>query len=198
MRLIKSLIVILFTAITLSAAAIELEEGVHYDVVAAKSSEHKKVSEYFNYGCPGCFKSESLSKAIKAALPADATFEYVPFENNPSWRVYVEAFYIAEMLGLDKAHDAIFHQVHVEHKPITSQAQLKDLLVKLGADAKKFDQAASSFQLSSKLRLARKQAISHKIISTPTFVVNERYRINARAFESTQDLIDAIVTLLNR
>ncbi len=198
MQLFKRLILVLSTTLALSVAAIELEEGVHYDIVSAKSSEQKKISEYFNYGCPGCFKSEPLTAAIKAALPEGTEFEYVPYENNPTWRIYVEAYFIAEMLGLEKAHDAIYHQVHVEKKPIANKAQLKELFVKLGADAKKFDQAAGSFQLSSKLRLARKKAIGHKILSTPSFVVNDRYRINARAFNTTQDMIDAITTLINR
>ncbi len=198
MQFINRLFLTLLASVSLSLSAIELEEGVHYDVVSAKSSEQKKISEYFNYGCPGCYKSEPLTAAIKAALPEGSEFEYVPFENNPAWRIYVEAYYIADMLGLDKAHDAIYHQVHVENKPIVNKAQLKELFVKLGADPKKFDQAAGSFQLSSKLRLARKKAIGHKILSTPSFVVNDRYRINARAFNTTQDMIDAIKILINR
>jgi thiol:disulfide interchange protein DsbA len=179
--------------------AVEMEEGVHYDIVSARKSDSKVVKEYFNYGCPGCYKSEPLVKMIENSLPEDASLQSVPFENHAGWRIYVEAFYIAEMLGiLDKAHEALFHQVHVEKKAIANKDQLKTLFVKLGADEKRFDQAANSFQLNSKLRLARKEAMSHKILSTPSFVVNDYYRINAQAFKSNKDLVDGINELLQR
>jgi thiol:disulfide interchange protein DsbA len=182
----------------MSVSAIELEEGVHYDVVTAKKSATKKVSEYFNYGCPGCYKIEPLVAQIKSTLPKDAEFNHVPFENNALWKVYVEAFYIAEMLNMkDKAHEKVFYRVHIDNKQIANKEQLKTLFVELGAEPKRFDQAAKSFQLNSKMRRARKQAISHKVISTPTFVVNDHYRINTRAFSTNEDLIAAINQLIN-
>ncbi len=198
----KKTIKALFFTLTLlsvsSLSAIEIKEGEHYDVVSAKASDKKVVYEYFNYGCPGCYKSEALVSQIKSSLPKDAALEPVPFENHAGWKIYVEAFYIAEMLGIsEQAHKAVYHQVHVERKAITSKDQLKELFVKLGADPAKFDGAAKSFQLNTKVSQGRKAAMSHKVLSTPTFVVNGKYRVNARAFGSNQELIDAINQLVN-
>ncbi len=202
MPILKSLFAFVLVSLTFlsgDTVAIELEEGVHYDVVSARPSDTKQVKEYFNYGCPGCYKSESLADMIKLAIPEGAKFVYVPFENHPSWKVYVEAYYIAEMLGIkEKAHDALFHRIHVEKKQIANTEGLKEFFVSLGADARRFDQAAKSFQLNSKLRLARKEAMQHKVLSTPTFVVNDYYRINSRAFQTNDQLIDAVKQLINQ
>ncbi|WP_144392467.1 thiol:disulfide interchange protein DsbA/DsbL [Pleionea sediminis] len=188
-----------FALMSVNSYSIDLEEGVHYDVVSAGKSAKKQVKEYFNYGCGGCYKSEALADMIKVAIPKDAKFNYVPFENHPSWKIYVEAYYIADMLGITKeAHKAIFHQVHVEKKAIPNKDALKELFVKLGADEKRFDQAANSFMLNSKVSKAREEAKQHKILSTPTFVVNDHYRINSRAFKTNNELIDAVNELINR
>ncbi|NVJ59241.1 MAG: thiol:disulfide interchange protein DsbA/DsbL [Gammaproteobacteria bacterium] len=179
--------------------AVTLEEGVHYERVSTLPSERKFVSVYFNYGCPGCYKSESLVKQVKSALPKDVQLEHVPFENNPSWKIYVQAFFIADMLKLrEKMHEVIFHRIHVEKKPIGNLEQLKTLFVANGADPKRFDQAAKSFQLDSKEKQARQNAVANRILSTPTFVVNDRFRLNANQFKSNKELVDAILELINR
>ncbi|WMS86009.1 thiol:disulfide interchange protein DsbA/DsbL [Pleionea litopenaei] len=198
MQIFKIVVTSLLLAFSISSQAIEIEEGVHYEVVNTLPSDGKFVSVYFNYGCPGCFKAESLVKFVADGVPEGVKVSHVPFENHPGWRIYVQAFYIAEMLEMsEKAHTAIFHRVHVEKKQIGDLEQLKAFFVDLGADGKRFDAAAKSFQLDAKQRLARKQAMANKILSTPTFVVNDRFRVNANAFKSNAELLEGINQLLN-
>ncbi|NVJ50339.1 MAG: thiol:disulfide interchange protein DsbA/DsbL [Gammaproteobacteria bacterium] len=197
MQVVKVVLLSLLMTFALSSQAVELEEGVHYNVVSTVPSDKNFVAVYFNYGCPGCFKSESLVKYIKDNLPEGVPLIHVPFENHAGWKIYVQAFYIAEMLDMkEKTHDAIFHRVHVERKHIADLDTLKEFFVSLGADPKRFDSAAKSFQLDAKQRMARKQAIANQIMSTPTFVVNDQYRLNANQFKSNKELLDGINQLI--
>ena len=158
MRSLKqTLAVILLATLSLglpSVVAADLEEGKHYEVISQQLSCKPKVTEYFNYGCGACYNSEKFVNDWKKNKPDNIEFELVALELNPAWKVYVEAYYIAEMLGvLEKTHTRTFHRIHVEKKPITTRESLKAFYVSLGVDAKRFAQAASSFQLNTNIHL---------------------------------------------
>ncbi|MCO7226597.1 thiol:disulfide interchange protein DsbA/DsbL [Pleionea sp. CnH1-48] len=200
LKLKQSLLTLVaFTLFSVGAMAEALKEGVHYKVISAQKSSEKKISEYFNYGCGACYRAEGFVSQLKKTMPKDAKFEAIPFENHSGWKIYVEAYYIADMLGiLDKAHSAIFQRVHGKNKQIVNKADLKEFFVSLGADPKQFDSVASSFQLNTKMRQGRQKAIKQRVISTPSYVINDHYQIDVRAFKTTNELMQAIVTLMNK
>ncbi len=199
MHFITKTVTLIFATFSLLAHSVELKQGEHYEVISSQPSAEKKLSEYFNYGCGGCYKAESFVKSLKKELPQGTVFEPVPFENHAGWKIYVEAFYIAEMLGaVDKMHDRIFHRVHVERKPITDKSQLKDFFASIGIDVSEFDKVASSFQLNTKIRMARQNAIKARVFSTPTYIINDHYKVNATAFKTYDELKAGILELINR
>ena len=76
----KKLLGILFvTCLFMSNAQAQAlwQEGTHYVVIADKASEDKKITEFFSFWCPHCYRFEPLIAQIKQQKPDDVKFEKV-------------------------------------------------------------------------------------------------------------------------
>lgn len=72
-------IVTLFSALMLvfSVQAASFEEGKHYKILDVEKSETPKVTEFFSFYCPHCYKFEAIVKSLKPALPKSVKFEKI-------------------------------------------------------------------------------------------------------------------------
>ena len=74
------------------AAKTEWKEGQHYFVidppVAVATPGKVEVLEAFSYACPHCAHFQPYADQIKAKLPKQATFVYLPVVFNPSWEPF--------------------------------------------------------------------------------------------------------------
>lgn len=176
-----------------STQASQFTEGKEYEIIAPKGSEKPVVHEYFNYACGACFRMEAFAEKFKKDNP-DVEFKAVPVELNASWQIYVKAYFLAEKLGLlEKSHTALFNRIHVDKKYFKNDADMKTFFLELGAVEKDYDETVNSYWMSTQLRLAKQQAMKSKVIATPTFIVNERYKILNSKLDSMDDLEKIIV-----
>lgn len=192
---------ILFSAALLSsslsfssayAAESALVAGEHYEVVAAKESDEPVLEEFFNYACGACYTSEKLVQDIKAAIP-NLKVQPVPVELNPAWKIYVQAYYIGEKLGvLDVSHGKIFHRIHVERKTFKDEDDMKAFFLSLGVEEQAYDDVAKSYWLDTQVRLSKQYAMKSRVMATPSFLVNQRYKLIREKLTSQQDYIDVI------
>ncbi len=188
-----------FVLFTSNIFSIELTKDIHYKVVGKKKSKTPKIEVFFNYGCKACYASEILVKQLAKEKSKDTLLIQVPVAVFPDWKTYVEAYHIADMLGvLDKLHDSLYYRVHVENKPIKNKSELKDFFKSLKVDLKKFDQIVSSMELSTRVNQSNLDAIKRKVTGTPSYVVNEYYLINKREFNDINELKAAIFELAKR
>ncbi len=69
----------LFSALLLSvsAHAAKFEQGTHYKVLDVEKSATPKVTEFFSFYCPHCYKFESVVENLKPALADGVKFEKV-------------------------------------------------------------------------------------------------------------------------
>jgi thiol:disulfide interchange protein DsbA len=181
-------------------AAEPFEAGKQYFPVepAQPTSTGDKIEivEVFSYACPACNAFQGTMQKLKAALPANAQIVYLPasFRPDEDWPVFQRAFYTAQALGiLDKSHDATFDLVWkddgtlrisdaVTHRPVKPMPTIEDIAkayAKFGVKADDFVATASSFAINTKVKRADAQLKAYGVDSTPTLIVNGKYRLTA-------------------
>lgn len=169
--------------------------GDHYQVVAAQESEQPTLEMFFSYGCPACYQSESFIQRLRVNYP-QLTIKLIPVSFNPGWDLYAKAFFIADKLNvMDKIHSKLFHYVHEEKKQITTEEQLKAFFVDSGVTRTDYNAVANSYWLNTQIRLSKQKTKKNKVLSAPSFLVNERYLLNSKVLANFNNLEAAMVEL---
>jgi len=210
---------VLAVGLTATARAASYEAGKHYDVLPEPQRTNVapgkvEVMEGFSYGCTGCDQFQPIMKKLKAALPANAQLVYLPASWHPeeNWPTFQRAFLTAKSLGVaEKAHDQMFDAVWKTGELAvlegTTTGRLKKNLPTIediarfyqrttGAKPADFVAASQSFSVDLKMRQADAQIRAMKVPSTPTLVVNGRYRVNNNAIQSPDDFIGLVKFLV--
>jgi len=158
-----------------------------------------EVVEVFGYVCPACAAFNPLVSAWKNKLPQDVRFTYVPAPFGPEWTPYAKAFYVAESMHLvDRSHDALIHAIHVERsmpgegtKP--DEQAIANFYGKYGANPKEFLSTMNSFSVSAQVNKGRQFMLRTGANSTPTIIVNGKYRVTAGTFEDVLRVASALI-----
>lgn len=181
-----------------------LVEGRDYEVI--KSPEPWKplngkieVVEVFGYVCPACAAFDPLVSAWKAKLPADVRFNYVPAPFGPEWNPYAKAFYVAEAMNLvDRTHTELIKEIHVTQampgegdKP--DEQKIADFYGKYGANPKEFLSTMNSFSVAGQVNRGRNFMMKTGANSTPTLIVNGKYRVTGDTFEDMLRIAGGLV-----
>ncbi|GAC1622458.1 MAG: thiol:disulfide interchange protein DsbA/DsbL [Nevskia sp.] len=172
-----------------------IADGQPFEPVAGKI----EVAEFFNYACPACNAFNPYLEDWKAKLPADVHLLYVPADFRPDFQQYARAYYAAESFGLvEKTHRAVYEALHQLHtipgegdKP--DEAKIAAFYAKFGVPADQFQQAMDGFAVNTKLAKARQFATHSRIQSTPTLVVDGRYRIKGKGWDDTLRIASLLV-----
>lgn len=177
------------------AADGEFVEGTDYEVMSPKNQTQPIVEEFFNYACGACFSAEQFSTQFKEKHP-NVKFDYIPVELRPSWKIYVEAYYIGKKLGmLEVSHPKLFNRIHVEKKYLKDHDEMKEFFLALGADEKKYDKTVKSTWLKIQLRQAKQYAFKNRVTGTPVYLVNKRFKLNRTGLGSFDRIEKAIISL---
>lgn len=158
--------------------ASKAKEGQDYTVYSgAKGTDKPEVMEFFAYTCGHCYNMEGFLAKWKPTKPEEVAFKQVPLFF-PSAGHYTYAFYVAELLNVsDKVHPAIYHQLHVKKQNIPNKQALIPIFEAAGITAEEFEKAYNSFAVQNKVQYAKKLSREFKITGTPTFVVNQKYKV---------------------
>lgn len=157
-----------------------------------------EVVEVFGYTCPACASFEPQVQAWKARLPADVEFVPVAAPFGGYWMPYAKAYYTAQAMGLaDKTHEAMFRAIHVERslsvQPTPTDAQIAQFYAKFGADPKQFESTMKSFAINAKLKRAQQFLMASGVESTPTMLVNGKYRVTGSGFDDTLRITEHLI-----
>jgi len=193
-------------------------EGKNYFLIEpAQPTSHPgkiEVTEVFSYACPACNAFHSTVDQIARSLPPNAVMNYLAasFRPDENWPVYQRAFYAAQALGVvEKTHDAQFDATWKtgetatynldtgKPKPKAAWPTIEDLAkfyAKYGVDPKEFVGIANSFTVNTKMKRADDLMKAYGVDSTPTMIVNGKYRFTtasaggyAQSVELTQWLV---------
>ena len=139
-----------------------------------------EVKEFFSYACPACYHFDPILEKWLAKKPAYVKFERIPIVFQPSWRILASAYYIAKMLGVEKQlTPAIFKAIHVEGQNLSNPKLQEDFFVKHGVTQQEFESMAS-FSPGIDAQLLRSDTLmrDYQIMSAPTLVVDDRYKVD--------------------
>jgi protein dithiol oxidoreductase (disulfide-forming) len=174
-----------------------------------------EVTEVFSYGCPACNQFVPIMHKLTATLPANAIVSYLPASFNPSedWPMLQRAYITAQVLGVaDKAHDAVFDAIwNTGELAIIdpSTRRIKDRLPTIedaakfynrsaGVSVQRFIDTAKSFTVDTKMRQADEMMMRYRVSSTPTIIVNGKYRLDAGSAGGYNELIELVKWLVNK
>lgn len=183
MKLVKGLAVAAMMVMAVMAQA-QYKEGQHYRVLENPSIPRDpskiEVVEVFWYGCPHCFKLEPTVNAWKKSIQADVDFYQMPAQFSRRWKQHAELFYLTHALKVnDKAHEAIFNEIHVHKKPLLDKSAQKKFLKAYGVTEADFDKMDDSFSVRSQLKKADNMIRQHNISGVPAIIVNGKYFVDA-------------------
>jgi thiol:disulfide interchange protein DsbA len=186
------------------------KEGQHFvRLVPAQPTvggpDKVEVAEFFYYMCPHCDTFEPIINGWAENKPANSRFVRIPAMWNNMLVLHARMFYTLEVLARNGviadgagAHQAIFDEIHRRGNRLSSEAAIKRLFARFGADEADFDRVWKSFEVDQKLRVAQDLARRYSITSTPTIVVNGKYRTSAADAGSYPDLLALIDELILR
>lgn len=192
-------------------------EGKNYFLItpALQTSVPGKVevSEVFSYACPHCSEYRPVIKKLKAALPPNAVFVMRPASFNPAedWPMFQRAYVTAEVLGVaEQANDGIFDAIWksgelavVDPKtnriksPLPSIQDAARIYNKLtGVPVDKFVAVSQSFAVEVKMKAVDAYVLHGQVDSTPTIIVNGKYRLNTESAGSADQVLQLVKFLV--
>lgn len=158
-----------------------------------------EVVEVFNHVCPACAAFQPLVLSWKKKLSPDVRFTYLPAAFGGNWDQYVRSFYAAQTMGIaEKAHERIYDAIHLEEtlkgeRGNDSDAELGAFYAQFGVDAKQFAGNMKSFAVTGKFNKAKQYIVAQTVSSTPTLMINGKYRVLGRSFEDKFRVADTII-----
>jgi thiol:disulfide interchange protein DsbA len=216
----------LVTLLTLAATALPLvasaqtnwTEGRNYFLIVpalhtSVAPGKVEVTEVFSYACPHCSDFRPVIKQLKAELPPNAVFTQVPASFNPSedWPMFQRAYATAEALGVaERANDGIFdaiwksgelavvdpqtNRLKVPAPTIQDAAKVYNKLT--GVPVDKFIAVSQSFAVDVKVKADDAYILHGQVDSTPTIVVNGKYRLNTESAGGTNQVLQLVLYLI--
>ncbi|KAF7767575.1 thiol:disulfide interchange protein DsbA [Pseudoalteromonas citrea] len=199
---------ILLFCLPLFAMAADFTDGKHYETLTTEKSSSSKVTEFFSFYCPHCFKFEPIAKALSDNLPEGAVFEksHVNFLGGLPAQVQSNlsyAYIVAKSVGKgDEIAAKLFDSIHVKKAPLDNIADLKTLLEVNGITGTQFDAALATMPIISEEAAMQdaqeKFSKAGALKGVPTFIVNDKYKINVSALQSQDELNELVKYLLKK
>lgn len=172
--------------------------GVDYEVMAEPQPTFGQggieVAEVFAYTCIHCANLQPVLNQWKPNIASDVRFVYVPGVFGGISDNFARGYYAAEAMGLvEKTHDALFRAVLIERSFQTASIEeIADWYAKQGANRDTFLSTMQSFAVTAKLNRARQFALRSGVQSTPTMIINGKYRAVATGDRGMQGLLDTV------
>ena len=217
----KRLAALLFGLSLASAAtaADTFEEGKHWFPVeppqATATGDKVEVVEVFSYACPACNFFEPTMRKLEAALPENAELVHLTasFRPDEDWPVFQRAYYTAQALGiLDQSHKAMFGAVWNDdgalrisdpktRRPLNPMPSVEDVAKYYTQYGVSYEDAlgtANSFAINTKMKRADAMLRAYGVDSTPTLVVNGKYRLTAQSAGGADKVVPLVLFLIEK
>ena len=164
-----------------------------------------EVAEFFYYMCPHCDTFEPVIKGWAADMPANARFVQVPAMWNRLLILHARLFYTKEVLARNgviedgqAVQSAVYNEIHRRGNRLTSEDAIQKFFERFGVSEDEFKRTWNSFEVDQKLRVAQDLARRYGVSSTPTIIVNGKYRTDGGQAGSVQKLLELIDELIVR
>jgi thiol:disulfide interchange protein DsbA len=219
-RLLLSLVALTATvaAPVSQAQPVRWVAGKHYTVIPPQRTQVPagkiEVLEVFSYGCPACNTFRPIMKQLQTSLPKNAQLAYLPASWNKAenWPLFQRAYITALTLGIaERTHEAMYDAIWTTGELGIVEPGTQRLKTQLpsmedtakfyqrvaGVKPQDFINAAKSYGVDLKIRQAEAQIKAMGVLSTPTLVVNGKYRINNDQMRTTE-MVELVHFLVSR
>ena len=164
----------------------EWEAGKSYQLIdppqPTTTGNKIEVLEVFSYACPHCAHFQPYADQLKASLPKNAEFVLLPADFQPRWVAFARSFYVAKSLGLvEKTHQALFDAIYRDNRTLNSLDDIAGFYAEHGANKDSFLSTVQSFVVDGQIANGHDREVKYGIDSTPTLIVNGKYRITANS-----------------
>ncbi len=186
------------------------KEGEHYARIVPTQptvggADKIEVAEFFYYLCPHCDTFEPIIKGWAEDLPANVRFVQVPAQWNNILVLHARMYYTHEVLARngelsdgEAFHGAVYDELHRRGNRLASESAIRTLFERHGVSESDFESAWNSFEVAQKMRVAQDLARRYGVASTPTIVVNGKYRTGGAEAGSYGNLLELIDELIVR
>jgi protein dithiol oxidoreductase (disulfide-forming) len=197
-----------------AAQAADWQQGINYYLVIPPQPTQVpagkiEVTEVFSYACPACNSFYPTIDKLKASLPANAELDFLPasFNQAEDWPMFQRAYLAAQILGIDKrTHDAMFDAIWKTGElaivdPRTNRLKVPSPDIQdaaawyakmAGVKPEAFVSAANSFGVDSRIRQADQLVKDYRVESTPTLIVNGKYRLTPQSAGGADQVIELV------
>lgn len=156
-----------------------------------------EVVEVFGYPCIHCANAAPVIREWSKGLGPDVKLSFVPAVFGGVWEAFGRAFYTAETMGvMEKTHDKLFEVVHTEKRQFRNLDDIASFYADYGVSKETFLGTMTSFPVNAKISQAVQQVQAWGVDSTPTIVVNGKYRVLARGGEDGYEKMLQVVDFL--
>ena len=121
-------------------------------------------------------------------------FQRMPAIFNPTWAIFAQAYYTAEVLGVtDQVHAPIFKAIHEQGKDLRDPAAMAVLFETFaGVPKADFDQVYSSFGVRSKMQQAQAHGRAYGLTGTPSMIVDGLFRTDGQMAGSNAMMLEVV------
>jgi thiol:disulfide interchange protein DsbA len=167
-------------AVGASASPANPQNGVDYRTLPqaqqTDSGNKVEVIEFFWYACPHCHALEPTLVDWVKKQGDKIVFKRVPIAFRDTMVPQQKLYYALEAMGkLEELHPKVFHAIHVQRQPLTTEAQIADFVAKQGVDRQKFLDVYKSFGVQSKARRALQLQEAYKVDGVPLIALDGRF-----------------------
>jgi len=194
-------------------------EGRHYFKLESPRPAAKPgtvtVTEIFSYGCPGCNAFLPYMQSVEKQLPAQVVVEYLhaSWYASENWPVFQRGYLTAKALGVSrKAHESMFAAIWKTGelaifdaktgRPKTPLPSIEDVARfyqrVCAVPVAKFLATARSFSLDTEMRRSDALIQALRPDSTPTLIINGRYRMDPPSAGSYSKAVELALWLVDK
>lgn len=144
-----------------------------------------EVMEFFWYGCPHCLHFEPLLAEWLKTKADDVAFVRQPAVFNARWGAHAKAYFTAEALGVvEKVHADFYDAIQNKKQALESEEDLAKFFAAHGVKDEDFRKAFHSFGVDRKMRQAEGMSARYGVTSTPSLIVNGKYRLTGASAQN--------------
>lgn len=187
----KLLLAIFCLLLPFSTFAEEFVLGKDYEIVTSLPNEQEKsdkiiLTEFFNYGCPWCYRIEPNLRQWLKQHQNEITFKRVAVVFNKEWGYYAKAYYAAHLLGIEeKVNPLLFKIIQGKNNTLTNNANMIAFFEKQHVDKAT---AESAFLYSTMINMQIDQGMvemsNYHITGVPAVVINNQFKTDLQMAQS--------------
>lgn len=183
-------------------AADEFIQGKDYEVITgaqAPAAEGKiKVTEFFSYGCPWCYRVEPKLNQWVKQQGNRIQFTRVPVVFNKDWVYYAKAYYMISLLGQEaKFQPLLFKAVQAKPANLNNNEAMIQFFINNGVDK---NTAESAFTNSTTIDMHLNQGTAlmsnFHINGVPAIVINGKYKTDLHMAQGEERFFKVINYLM--